>query len=475
MQQAINLLQLPVQELAVLIEQEIARNPLLEIDVEETYPEYEEPGGVALEEQIREHDYERESIDSRDVSFDRDDFSILQRLDEEYHDYFSEQESSHNSHSNRDEDQLKQFQDSLITAHPSLYEHLLSQFRLSYNNAPQQELEVSEMIIGNLDERGFLTTSLEELAILYDVEIFLLQSVLKKVQTLEPYGVGASDVRESFLIQLRCLKKQNTLAYRILDRHYEDLLNNRIPIIQKSLGCSASEITKAMEKDIAKLSLRPATAYVQHIVPYIIPDAHIFLDRGELIVELNDQELPSLKLNHQYFKMLEDTTVPSDTRDYIRDKLSSGKWLVRNIYQRNETLRRILILLIIKQAQFFKDPQGQLIPLTMKILAEELELHESTIARAVANKYIDTPRGLLSLRSFFTNAYVTEEGDDISAQTVKAALQELVHSEDKKKPYSDENLSKLLKDKGINCARRTIAKYRLELNIGNTTQRRKYS
>jgi RNA polymerase sigma-54 factor len=170
--------------------------------------------------------------------------------------------------------------------------------------------------------------------------------------------------------------------------------------------------------------------------------------------------------------MLQDHSLPQETRHYIQEKISSGKWLLRNLHERHQTLYRIAERLIAHQFDFFSSPKGSLVPITMKEIAEKLELHESTVARAVANKYVSCQRGILSLRSFFTHAYTTETGENISSQTVKEMLIKILGQEDKKSPLSDETISSLIKEQGIPCARRTIAKYRQELNIGNTTQRR---
>ena len=170
--------------------------------------------------------------------------------------------------------------------------------------------------------------------------------------------------------------------------------------------------------------------------------------------------------------MLQDHGLPEETRSYIQEKIASGKWLLRNLHERHQTLYRIAQQLIQNQSAFFSSPKGKLIPLTMKEIAQKLELHESTVARAVSNKYISCPRGIMPLRSFFTHAYTTESGENISAQTVKEILIQILEGEDKKSPLSDETISAMIKEKGIPCARRTVAKYRQELGIGNTTQRR---
>ena len=333
---------------------------------------------------------------------------------------------------------------------------------------------MAEALIGNFDERGFLQTSLLEIALLNGFEEHNLQKILVQIQDFEPFGVGAKNLQESLLIQLRCMAKKNTLAYEIIEKHYEDLLHNRIPLIQKSLKCTSDEIANAIDRCISKLDLHPGTWHSRQTVQTITPDVIVRQEDDKLIIETNDDYIPSLRFSSRYMRMLEDENLSLEAKEFIRHKILSAKWLLRNIHQRNETLEKIAHSLTQRQREFFVNPEGKLIPLTMKILSEELSLHESTIARAVANKYIDCPRGLLPLRSFFTNAIVNDEGEDISSNTVKNVLLDIIHNEDKHKPLSDEAISKMIKAKGINCARRTVAKDLAALNIGNTQQRRKF-
>jgi RNA polymerase sigma-54 factor len=189
---------------------------------------------------------------------------------------------------------------------------------------------------------------------------------------------------------------------------------------------------------------------------------------------MNDDILPPIRINRQYFKLLDSEGLPQDSKDYIRQKISAGKWLLKSLHQRKETLFRITTLLAKKQRDYIIDPEGKLSPMTMKSVAEELDIHESTVARAVTDKYLACPRGLIPLRSFFTNAYHTNNGNNLSSRTVKDILLEILNNENKKQPLSDEELSQKIKENGIECARRTVSKYRKELNIGTASQRKTY-
>jgi RNA polymerase sigma-54 factor len=315
---------------------------------------------------------------------------------------------------------------------------------------------------------------MEEMAALNDFEISDIHHILGQIQTFHPPGIAAFSIQHSLLVQLDFLGKRKTLAYKIIEKYFDHLIHNHIPLIKKGLKCTTEQITEAIKKDIAHLDLHPGTQFLHTAVQTLVPDLSIVEEEGKLLVVINDDTIPSLRLNRRYLKMLEDKTLPEEAREFIHTKVMSAKWLLRNIHQRNETLEKIALILAKRQIEFFKEPNGQLTPLTMREVAEEIEMHESTVARAVSNKCLNSPRGIFPLRYFFTHAYETEQGTEISSKTVKDVLQEVIDGENKLKPLTDDLLSQLLKNKGIPCARRTVAKYRGELNIGSVNQRRKF-
>lgn len=459
MQQAIRLLQMPLQELEPFIEEQVVQNPLLEMASDE------EEGEAENEAEPNQEGEECEvSISDRDLT-------ILNHLEEDLRDHFAESEPSPIKRSS-EEDKLKNFLDQSICIDPTLREHLLCQAHDSFET--ERELEIAEVLIGYIDEFGFLKTPLSEICMLHHLSEKEVQYVLTEIQTFEPLGIGATTIQEALLIQLRCLHKEQSLAFQIVRDHYEQLLHNHIPSIQKQLKCSYEEIQQAIENDIAKLDLHPGTHFSSHPVHTIIPDVSLRQENDQLIVEVERDYLPSLHLNSRYLKMLNDPELSLETKRFIKHHLLSARWLVRNLQQRFSTIERIAQALADKQYDFFTKPDGRLVPLTMKILADELNVHESTIARTVSNKYMDSPKGLFPLRTFFTTKYVSEEGEELSASTVKQAILDLISKEDKNHPLSDEKISISLKQKGISCARRTVAKYRLVLQIGNTQQRRKF-
>lgn len=463
MQQAIHLLQMPVMELSTAVELEMQQNPLIEYLDEEVDSD---PTNQSQRDDIQE---QNESPEQRELQFEDHDFEILRRLDEEYRDCFFD--SSGGREQLAEHNRLHQCIENNLSAESTLFEHLMQQAREAFETP--EEVVLAEALIGNFDDSGFLKTSLDEIAVMQKCDIVKLENLLRTIQGFYPPGVGARDLRESLLIQLRLQNKQNLLAYDIIDRHFEDLLHNRIPSIIKSLHCTSQEVSEMVDRHIVKLDLHPGAWFVKQVTTYIIPDAFIQQEGDRLIVSLNEHSLPPLRVNHRYLRMLDDENLDQETKEFIQQKLSSAKWLLRNIFQRNETIENILNELIKRQSNFLKEPDGQLVPMTMKTIAEELHLHESTIARAVSNKYVDTPRGLLLLRSFFTNAIATD-GDKLSSKTVKDLVKEMILNEDKSRPFSDEEIAIALKNKGISCARRTVAKYRGLLNIGTAQQRRKF-
>lgn len=467
MQQAISILQMPILELSSRVEEEIAENPILENSDDDSYDDTSaDVSDLSLEPEEKSQEGEPEN----ELIFDDRDFEVLKRIDDEFRDYIDES-GSYSSRRTSEEEKLKSFMESSLCAEPTLFEHLMGQAAETFET--DDELTMAEGIIGNLTSSGFLEESLEEIAVLNNFERKHLEEVLRKIQTFDPAGIGARTLQECLLLQLDRKGKRDSLAYRTVEKCYEELLYKRIPQIQKKMGCSSDEIAEAIEHDIAKLELHPGANFsYTHVFP-IVPDVTLYREEDEIKIIVNDDALPRMRFNRRYLAMLEDPLLSTETRDFIKQKVVSTRWFLQTIQQRNSTIERIALSLAKRQESFFKSPEGKLTPLTMKILAEELGLNESTIARAVANKYLYSPRGLHPLRYFFSNAYFSDDGEDLSSETVRSKLAHLIREENKNKPLSDEELSIELQSQGIKCARRTIAKYRAAMNLGNAHQRKK--
>lgn len=458
MQQALHLLQLPLMELDPFIEEQVVQNPILEISDESQVDEFNPPR------KDKEIEVEQE------VTISDKDLSILTKLEDEWRDHFSSDTVPIKR--SAEEEKLKAYLENSISTPISLHTFLIQQAHDTFEN--QTDLSDAELIIGYIDSFGFLKTPSAEICLLHNIPNENFKRILKEIQTFEPYGVGASTIQESLLIQLRCLGKESSLAYQLIHDHYNELLHNHLPTIQKSLGCSFQELHQAIDKDVAKLDLHPGTHFSNQPIQAIVPDVTIRQENEQLIVDVDRDRVPSLRLNHQYLNMLQDPEVSLETKQFIKRHLFSARWLMRNLQQRYSTIERIAEVIAKKQYLFFTDPNGQLLPMTMKALAEELNLHESTIARTVANKFINSPRGIFPLRAFFTNKYISDKGNSLSSQTVKEAIFAIIEGENKVHPLSDAKISSLLKQKGIPCARRTVAKYRLAYQIGNAQQRKKF-
>ncbi len=443
MQQALHLLQLPVCELSSIIADEMTENPILE------YVEEEE-----------------ESSEDKEIE-------IFQRIEEEFGSLAGG--GARHYKTTQDEEDLRNFIERSVAYEKSLYDLLMEQAHQTFVH--EEDISAAKAIIGNVDPQGFLTSGLEEISLLYGIALEKLAELLEEIQQFDPPGVGARNLKESLLLQLQRQGKKEQLPYRIVDEHFEDMLHNRLPLIAKALGVTPQKIREAISSEVAKLDLHPGTCqplgHYKQIVQHITPDVIIHYS-DKFTIEVNEESLPPLRINKIYLKMLEDPSLSLETREYIREKIASGKWLLRNLCERHHTLYRITEQLIEHQKDFFSGPKGKLIPLTMKVISEKLELHESTIARAVANKYVSSPRGIFPFRFFFTHAFITDSGEILSSKTVKDLLVDIIAKEERSSPLSDEMISHLIKEQGIPCARRTVAKYRQELGIGNTTQRRSY-
>lgn len=470
MQQALAVLQMPVLELASKVEAELQRNPLLSTEGVET----SEEGDIQMEALLAETEAPQQETDTpvdRSLAFSSEDYEIFRRLDEEFRDYFLEGGGTWRRVS-EDEKRRQSYEEDRVTSEATLYEHLVTQAHQTLTSA--HEIAIAEAIIGNLDDNGFLTTPLQEIATWGGFDTTAVRRVLATVQTFTPSGVGAADVRESLLIQLQHADKWKSVAFRIVDECYDDLMHNRLPAVAKKLGVSKREVRDAVEKDLSCLTLYPGHLHARDITQPIVVDLSILEEDGRLVYLINDQDIPTLHLNRTYLDMLEDATLPKETRSYLQRRLASAKWLMHNIDRRSRTLERIAEVLIHWQEGYLRSIEGKLRPMTMRAVAEELGVSESTIGRAISGKYMSCPRGTVLMRALFSGSYETDEGREVSASAVRDIVQRLIDAEDKEHPLTDEQISRALSDRGISCARRTVAKYRRELGYGSAAQRRRH-
>ncbi len=340
-----------------------------------------------------------------------------------------------------------------IAEQTTLYDLLHKEIQYIFHT--EEEFAMAEMIIGNLNYNGHLAFPLKEL----HADYILLEKVLLKIQKIAPPGIAARNLQESLLLQL---KNKPALASLIITECYDDFLHQRLTNIQKKLKVSAETIKEIIDTVITKLNPYPGYQYEHSVQQAIVPDAFLLYENEKWIIEINDHWMPKFRINKAY----------ANTDDpFVRRHIASGQWLIQILIRRNQTLSDLLTYILSKQSKYLQGTTKYLVPMTMREVAKELSLNESTITRIVSNKYISTPSGIFELRKLFTSKLMSTTGELISSQIAKELLLQLIMNEDKKHPHSDQVLSELLHNQGILCARRTVAKYRKGLKIETANQR----
>src|SRR6185436_9785946 len=305
------------------------------------------------------------------------------------------------------------------------------------------------------------------------VESDKILSVLKVIQTFEPSGVGARDLRECLILQMQRAGQDKTLEYRIVDEYMEALGKRRIPEIARGTGQSVEEVQGALER-IARLEPRPGRAFLPDNDQYILPEVFVQKSADDFIVTTNNEHIPHLRISNTYKDLMSQRENSAEVRNYIREKIRAGKFLIKSLHQRQQTILNIAREIVRRQHDFMEKGVAFLKPLTMVQVAEVVGVHETTVSRAVSGKYIDTPQGIFEMKYFFTAGIQTSTGDGLSNTSVKDMISEIFKKEDAGKPLSDQEVVKMLKEKGIVIARRTVAKYRTELNILPSNLRKVY-
>jgi RNA polymerase sigma-54 factor len=362
------------------------------------------------------------------------------------------------------QEQQTEFYEKVPVTRTSLAEHLISQLHLL--ELPAEDVELGEFIIGSLDERGYLATALPEIAESTGRDLEHVAHVLAVVQGLEPAGVGARDLRECLLLQLAARRQEGTLAWRIVDEHFDRLVNNKKAEIARALHTSPEAVQEATDA-LSQLSPKPGLEITTDEERYVVPDLIVERVGEEYVVLLNDRNVPRLRINAAYESVLRGTRRGGRdaTRDYIQSKLNSARWLIQTIEQRRRTMTKVMNCIIHEQREFFDRGIQHLRPLTLQQVARQIEMHESTVSRVTTNKYVQTPRGVFELKFFFSSGISTQDGEDVSSKTAREAIRQFIEEEDKRDPLSDQKIAELLHAKGMNIARRTVAKYREQLSI----------
>jgi RNA polymerase sigma-54 factor len=360
--------------------------------------------------------------------------------------------------------------DSLV-APTSLQETLLEQVRESA--LPQEQWPIAEMLIGNIDDYGYLKATVDELAFSTSLPADKILQVLKVIQSFDPPGVGARDLRECLMLQLERAGRQNTLEYRIVNDFMEALGKRRIPEIARGTGTEVDEVQDALE-NIARLEPRPGRAFLPDNDQYILPEVFVHRSGDDYVVTTNNEHIPHLRISNTYKDLMAQDGNTAEVRNYIREKIRAGKFLIKSLHQRQQTILNIAKEIVARQRDFMERGVSALKPLTMVQVAQVVGVHETTVSRAVSGKYMQTPQGIFEMKYFFTAGIQTASGDGMSNTSVKDMIAEMFKNEDPGKPLSDQEVVKMLADKGIVIARRTVAKYRTELNILPSNLRKVY-
>lgn len=441
LRQAIAILQMSTLELSQYVQKELQENPVLE---------------------------EREPEDSGDSDFDESD-SKQEDKTEEWLEYFNDRDIGL---AQKDPEE-KSF-DNYLTRKPSLYDHL--QFQLQMACLEPDELAVGNYLIGSIDAAGYLCVSLQEVSDKTGVELERVEDVLCVIQSFHPHGIGARDLPECLLIQLKHYGKEDPLAEAIINDHLDDLARGRLNKIAQTLGTTVYRVQEVCDL-IRTLDPKPGLQYSStDEVKYIIPDVAVEKVEGEYVVIVNDASFPRLMVNHMYTDMLrQPETFTNDARKFLEEKMGSAVWLIKSIEQRRMTLYKVARCIVDIQTEFLDKGIRYLKPLNLKHVADLVDVHESTVSRATSNKYIQTPQGLFELKFFFSGGVESCTGSEkVSSRSIKSMIETIVNDEDPTNPMSDQSITELLKNKGIQISRRTVAKYRQELGILSTTARKRY-
>lgn len=458
LQQAIKLLQMPHLELSDFLSQELMENPLLEESAEE----------VPSEEMTQE---EKDSIEVEPADDDAD--APLDKLMNfnSVDEYFEERSSDgrdmgYFSPGNVESPSFEQF----VSRKPDLYDHLLWQLRLSH--VPEDIKTVAEIIIGNIDENGYLAATIEEITEAADTDREIAEIGLRLIQSFDPTGVGAQSVTECLLLQLKTLHLEGTLVEKIIANNMEELEKKKYAALAQMYNISLRDVMSAV-KIIEGLEPKPGRNFSNVSTNYIVPDVYLVKTADGYQIVLNDEGLPRLRVSLFYKRLMQRNNAYSkEDKQFLAEKLRSAVGLLKSLDQRNRTIYRVTETLLGLQKDFFSRGVQHLKPLTLKEVASALDLHESTVSRVTSNKYLSCEHGIFCFRFLFSSALHSGMGT-VSSTSVKDLIKNIVSEEDSKKPFSDQHIAGMLQKEGITIARRTVAKYREEMGIYSQARRKK--
>jgi RNA polymerase sigma-54 factor len=488
LQQAIKLLQLNQLELVNVVQQELQENPVLEeLDGEEETQaeradaspegEYDSPeasttseGEAAAESAV---DDRVESLDDPPISGDEAAPSDADKIaDIEWESYLESNPMTGLEQRGAGDDERPSIE-ATYARRPTLAEHL--EWQLQVTDLDEASVEIAQWIIGNVDDRGFLRSTVEELARQANVAEADVERVLTAIQALDPIGVAARDLRECLLLQIDSLKMDNDLVRAIVDGHLDLLQKRDFRALTRLTGATLQEISDAAVV-IGGLEPRPARGFGGDDPVYITPDIYVYKLGDDFHVLLNEDGLPKLKINSTYREVLSggfSKKGEKETKDYVHEKVRSAMWLIKSIHQRQRTIYKVMQSIIEFQRNFFELGVAHLKPLNLRDVADDIEMHESTVSRVTTNKYVHTPQGIFELKYFFNSSIGRFDGGEaLASESVKEKIRKIISSEDPRRPMSDQRIAEMLKSANIDIARRTVTKYREAMNILSSTKRR---
>ncbi|MGD9763746.1 MAG: RNA polymerase factor sigma-54 [Candidatus Binatia bacterium] len=474
LRQAIKILQVSRAELEQLVEEELEENPVLEeavVEERETQTLEDEPprteerleANNASDEEWPEPALQREKTNEVEPE------NGLNAVD--WDDYFRNHGNDRHDvaapRGDADDEKRPSFENSLVRAQ-SLTDHLL--WQLQMNALAEDEQAVTAMLIGNMDEDGYIQLAIEDIAFQSGRDFEVVERALKRIQDLDPPGVGARNLCECLRLQLRARGEDGSLADRIVCDYLALLEGKRFDRIGKELGVTVEEVANAASV-IGALEPKPGRNFGEGDVRYITPDVFVHKVGDEYVVTLNEDGLPRLRVS-AYYRQVLDGAGGNEARKYVQDKMKSALWLIKSIQQRQKTLYMVTASIVKFQREFLDHGVGALRPLVLKDVALDIGMHESTVSRATANKYVHTPQGIFELKFFFTSSISTGSGDEVSSESVKDRIRAIVTAEDARHPLSDQHIAEMLDREGVKVARRTVAKYREIMNILPSSKRR---
>jgi RNA polymerase sigma-54 factor len=488
LQQAIKLLQLSRLELVNLVQKELEENPILEEDLEGgeepneeglDAPEGAEPGEAAqdaAQEAASEATLELAPAPeappaegAEEAPGDEREPSDAEKIADLDWQSYLEAYPQTGGREVRESEERPSFEAGL-SRRPTLSEHLRWQLQMA--SLAAEEFLAAEHVIGNLDDRGYLQSSVEEIAKQSGIDAAVVARALERVQELDPAGVGARNLQECLLIQVRLLGLQDPVVLRILNEALDPLIQRDFRGVARRLGIGVEEVAAAA-RVIGGLEPRPGRAFGGDEPIYIVPDIYVYKIGDDFHVVLNDDGLPRLRINSLYRDVLvRGSNTPKDTRAYVHDKVRSAMWLIKSIHQRQRTIYKVMQSIIKFQREFFERGINHLKPLNLRDVADDIGMHESTVSRVTTNKYANTPQGIFELKYFFNSSISKLDGEAIASESVKDRILHLIRNEDPRRPLSDQRIAEMLRVHNIDIARRTVTKYREALNLLSSTKRR---